>query len=57
MDNYKKAMDDFPRQPQRQDSIKDQFVDLITMANKMGCYDAADFLREQVWEITRKDRG
>ncbi len=57
MDNLEKAMNDFPRQPQRQDSIKDQFVDLITMANKMGCYDAADFLREHVWEITRKDRG
>ncbi len=28
--------------PQRQDSTKDQLIDVIGVANAMGCYDAAD---------------
>jgi hypothetical protein len=31
--------------PQRQDSLTDQLRDLIPVANRWGCYDAADFLR------------
>ena len=29
---------------QRQDSLKEQLVDVQAMANRIGCYDAADFL-------------
>jgi hypothetical protein len=31
--------------PQRQDSLTSQLKDLIPLANKMGCYDAADYLK------------
>ena len=30
--------------PQRQDSLKDQLADLAKIANRLGFYDAADFL-------------
>ena len=30
--------------PQRQDSLNAQLSDLITIANKLGFYDAADYL-------------
>ena len=29
---------------QRQDSLKDQLIEVQEMANRIGCYDAADFL-------------
>lgn len=29
---------------QRQDSLKDQLIEVQKMANRIGCYDAADFL-------------
>lgn len=32
--------------PQRQDSTNEQMVDLYTIANKFGFYDAADYIRE-----------
>jgi hypothetical protein len=32
--------------PQRQDSTNEQMVDLYTIANKFGLYDAADYIRE-----------
>lgn len=38
------------QQPQRQDSLADQLVDVLNAANRMGCYDAADFIRRQVQE-------
>lgn len=34
--------------PQRQDALLAQLNDLIPLANKMGCYDAADYLRKCV---------
>ena len=34
--------------PQRQDALDDQLRDLIPLANKAGCYDAADFIRDRV---------
>jgi len=36
------------RVPQRQDSLDDQLNDLITIANRFGFYDAADYLRYTV---------
>lgn len=34
-----------PQFPQRQDSTMDQLIDLIKIANKLGFYDAADFIK------------
>lgn len=33
-----------PVWPQRQDSVSDQLADLVTIANRLGFYDAADAL-------------
>jgi len=33
------------QKPQRQDSLKDQLQWLIAVANREGCYDAADLLQ------------
>lgn len=35
---------DIPKLPQRQDSVYEQLQDLIFIANRLGCYDAADFI-------------
>ena len=37
---------------QRQDSLNDQILDLIKIANRFGFYDAADYL-----EFKHEDRG
>jgi hypothetical protein len=37
-----------PRRPQRQDSLTDQLNDLVGVANRMGMYDAADFIRNHL---------
>jgi len=34
-----------PKLPQRQDALDDQIADLIFVANKLGMYDAADFVK------------
>lgn len=34
-----------PQQPQRQDSLVEQLRTLHIVANRIGCYDAADFLK------------
>lgn len=34
-----------PSFPQRQDSLSDQLEDLYLVANKLGMYDAADYLK------------
>lgn len=31
--------------PQRQDSVTEQMIDLIEVANKLGFYDASDYIR------------
>ncbi len=36
------------QQPQRQDGTTDQLRDLIVFANRLGLYDAADYLRAVV---------
>lgn len=35
------------QQPQRQDSLDDQLRDVIELANRAGCYDAADLISRQ----------
>lgn len=37
--------------PQRQDSLTDQMIDLYTIANKFGLYDAADYIRKNFMKI------
>lgn len=32
--------------PQRQDGLQDQLRDLIAVANRLGMYDAADYIRK-----------
>lgn len=34
-----------PQQPQVQDALNDQLAALVGVANKLGLYDAADYLR------------
>ena len=41
------------RLPQRQDSTNDQLLDVMDMANRMGCYDAADIIRNILDESKR----
>lgn len=36
--------------PQRQDSLTDQMIDLYEVANKLGFYDAADFIKTKFIE-------
>ena len=41
----KKTIKNIPQLPQRQDSLKEQLKDLRIYANKLGMYDACDFLK------------
>lgn len=41
------------QQPQRQDSLAEQLVDLHVMAGRLGMYDAADWL----WKAAFKHPG
>jgi hypothetical protein len=38
------------QQPQRQDALNNQLRDLIFVANRLGCYDAADYLKRVISE-------
>ena len=40
--------------PQRQDSLTDQMRDVIPLATKAGCYDAADYLRRVVEDVDHR---
>lgn len=44
-DTLIEVLDSLPHFPQRQDSTLDQLRTLIPIANKLGCYDAANYLR------------
>ena len=45
-DYMKRILDKLPKdRPQRQDSLRDQLQDLQAVANRLGMYDAADYLR------------
>jgi hypothetical protein len=46
--DYLAAIRDIPQQPQRQDSLDDQLQTLQAAANKLGCYDAADWLNDMM---------
>jgi len=37
-----------PELPQRQDSLVDQLEDLIAVANRLGMYDAADWVKTRL---------
>lgn len=39
-----KLLAEHPRVPPRQDSIHEQLIDLIKVANRLGMYDAADYI-------------
>jgi hypothetical protein len=41
----RQVLNDLPALPQRQDSTIDQLRDLRAIANRLGMYDAADYLR------------
>lgn len=47
-EQLKEILKSIPQQPQRQDSTKDQLAELIAFANRLGLYDAADFLSVHV---------
>lgn len=44
-----------PKLGQRQDSTADQLLDIMMVANRLGCYDAADVIRN-ILEPLRNDR-
>lgn len=50
MQEYKNGqlLKQIPPQPQRQDSTNEQLVTMIMVANRLGCYDAADMIRKLV---------
>lgn len=50
---HSEKMRQIPKWNQRQDSTHDQLKDLISIANRLGFYDAADFLRT-ITEETEK---
>lgn len=45
MNNWKKEIDKVEQCTQRQDSTKEQMTDLYLIANKLGFYDAADYIK------------
>lgn len=45
------------QQPQRQDSLDDQLRDVKAMANRMGCYDAADWIERAMRSRARATPG
>lgn len=45
---YQRILRDIPQLPQRQDATNDQLRDLRAFANRLGMYDAADFIRTVV---------
>ena len=46
MDYINEAMKTVPRQHQSQQSLNDQLSALVGVANKLGLYDAADYLKK-----------
>lgn len=41
----------------RQDSVRDQLRDVIVMAERMGCYDAADWIKTRLLTIRKGFQG
>ena len=50
-------IDKIPKLPQRQDALVYQLQDLVQVANRLGMYDAADWLRVQDWSKVQRDRS
>lgn len=50
MNYIKEAMQTVPKQHQSQQSLNDQLRALVDVANKLGLYDAADYLKEKVYK-------
>ena len=48
MERIKEAMNAVPQQHQSQQSLNDQLRALVSVANKLGLYDAADYLSQKV---------
>jgi hypothetical protein len=44
----KEQLERIPRLAQDQDSLNNQLIDLIKVANRLGMYDAADYLVNQI---------
>lgn len=42
---WKSELEKINKCPQRQDSLNEQLKDLIIIANKLGFYDASDFIK------------
>ena len=47
-DKRKKLLDEIPDKPQRQDSTRDQLLDLLAVGNKLGMHDAADLIKDAI---------
>jgi hypothetical protein len=45
--NWRNVLESIPQCLQRQDSLHTQLKDLRRFANKLGFYDAADYLKEK----------
>jgi hypothetical protein len=54
MSHWIYEFDHVPNLPQRQDSVVEQMFDLYKVANKLGYYDAADYIREVFIESNKK---
>jgi hypothetical protein len=50
----KEIRDQIPSLPQRQDSTTDQLRDLMAVANKLGMYDACDWIRDRLEKNTKE---
>lgn len=46
--NRKELLEKIPDLPQRQDSTRTQLFDLLAVAQKLGMYDAADYLKQNL---------
>ena len=43
---FREVSKNLPKMQQRQDSTTDQLIDLVGVANRLGLYDAADFIKD-----------
>jgi hypothetical protein len=55
--NLNELLKKIQKQPQDQRSVTDQLRDLRAFANRLGMYDAADFIGREVERVDRKVKG
>ena len=48
LEKQQEVLSNVESMPQRQDSTRDQLLDIIVVAEKFGMYDAADYLKDQL---------